>query len=272
MIKPRLVFLLALPAFAACRSTDSALDIVGGKLVRSDETLAAHTIALVETGRPFEEYCTAVLIADNAALTAAHCFLRSRKKPALFFGTAIPSSRAKDDQRFVDFREIIIHPNFSEKRIEEFDRQIRKAKSAEGIKAPKEGMDDLAIILFNPPKVDGFGAVPIASGLPTGKTTAAGFGCLSSDCESYSNRLRSVELSLVRELDDTRMLVMDAGKNKGTCAGDSGGPDFMKIENRWELLSIVSTGPESCEAGISIETRVEPYRKWIEGVLEKDRK
>lgn len=267
-MRTTLALLLVLPFFASCRSTNSTLAVVGGKLVRANEHLAAHTLALVETEGDVEEYCTAVLIAPNAALTAAHCFLEAKTKPALFFGTSIPSSREKEDSRFVDFNDVIIHPNFSQKKLKDYDQKIRLLTQESKIPVPKEGLDDLAIVLFTPPKLTAYRPVPISEGIPSGeKSTAAGFGCLSTECEEYSNRLRKVELTFLRELGASRMLLMSAGENQGTCTGDSGGPDFLQRNGRWELLSIVSTGPESCEAGLSIETRAAPYRSWIESVV-----
>lgn len=259
---------LALLSVTACRSTNSSLDIVGGQLVRGSDPIATHTIALVETEGEFDEYCTAVLIAPNAALTAAHCFLEPKKHPMLFFGSQIPKSRQKADKRFVELNEIIIHPDFTQKKLNAFDEKIRDLKSADKIPVPREPLDDLAIVFFKDPQMEAYSPVALAKDLPQEeKTVAAGFGCLSTACDKLSNRLRKVELSLDRKLGDSHLLVMTAGRDRGTCTGDSGGPDFLMGGPRLELLSIVSTGPISCEAGLSIETWVAPYLEWIDSII-----
>lgn len=269
-MRKALICSLFLFSINACRSTNSSLDIVGGQLVRSSDPITAHTVALVETEGEFDEFCTAVLVSPNAALTAAHCFLEPKNHAMLFFGNQIPNSRGEDDERFVEIAELIIHPDFSQKKLDAFDAKIRELKTSENIPVPREGLDDLAIILFKDPKLKSFRAVDIAKDLPEDeKTIAAGFGCLSTECETFSGQLRKVDLKLERVLGKSDMLVMNAGRGRGTCAGDSGGPDFLNSGNRLQLLSIVSTGPESCEAGISIETRVAPYTAWIESVLSR---
>ena len=269
-MRKALIISLSFLSITACRSTNSSLDIVGGQLVRNSDPITAHTLALVETEGEFDEFCTAVIISPNAALTAAHCFLKPKNHAMLFFGNQIPNGRKDDDERFVEIAEFIIHPDFSRKKLDAFDENIRELKNSRNIPVPAEKLDDLAIILFKDPKLKGFSPVGIAKGLPEDeKTVAAGFGCLSTECETFSDRLRKVDLRLERTLGKSEMLVMNAGRGRGTCTGDSGGPDFLKEGNRLQLLSIVSTGPESCEAGISIETRVAPYAEWIESVLNR---
>ncbi|RZA26101.1 MAG: trypsin-like serine protease [Proteobacteria bacterium] len=258
---------LALASQLACRSTNSTLDVVGGTLVRSTDPIAAHTVALVETEGTLDEYCTGVLIAPNAILTAAHCFLETKKHPMIYFGNSIPKLRSKTNNRFVEFGEVIIHPDFSQKRLQDYDKKIRKLSDAAKIPLPKEGLDDLAIVLFQDPHLSDFSPVAMAKDLPGDEPThAAGFGCQSTECETYSSKLRKVALTFVKPLGETDMLVLSAGENRGTCTGDSGGPDFVTTSDGLKLLSIISTGPESCEAGISIETRVSPYFEWIKSV------
>jgi secreted trypsin-like serine protease len=261
-------FSIVLLSHLACRSTNSSLDVVGGTFVRADDPIVVHTVALVDTGSEPEEYCTGVMIAPQAILTAAHCFLTAKDHPMIFFGKSIPKSKTKTDKRFVDFREVIVHPDFSQKRLEAYDKKVRLLTEARKIPVPKEDLNDLALVLFEGPAPKDFAPAGVATTLPLegALSDAAGFGCLSTDCENYSARLRKVEMRLARPLGETNMLLMNAGENKGTCAGDSGGPDFVTDDGGLKLLSIVSTGPESCEAGLSIETRVAPYLDWIQSV------
>ncbi len=60
------------------------------------------------------------------------------------------------------------------------------------------------------------------------------------------------------------MLLLSAGPDQGTCPGDSGVPVYLLDKAQVQLIAVVTTGPESCEAGISVDTSTLYYRGWID--------
>jgi secreted trypsin-like serine protease len=68
----------------------------------------------------------------------------------------------------------------------------------------------------------------------------------------------------VKESATANVIVLASGGKKGTCAGDSGGPDFVvSSSGAVKVFGLVMTGPTSCEAGISVDTEVAPYLDWM---------
>jgi V8-like Glu-specific endopeptidase len=49
----------------------------------------------------------------------------------------------------------------------------------------------------------------------------------------------------------------------GTCYGDSGGPNFMTIDNVEYVIGVTSFGTAACGSGLDGSVRVDTYRDWI---------
>jgi uncharacterized protein (TIGR03382 family) len=50
----------------------------------------------------------------------------------------------------------------------------------------------------------------------------------------------------------------------GTCYGDSGGPNFMTINNVEVIIGVTSFGTAACGSGLDGSVRVDTYATWIE--------
>jgi secreted trypsin-like serine protease len=73
-----------------------------------------------------------------------------------------------------------------------------------------------------------------------------------------------VATHFVRTAPAANLVIFDAGKKHGSCFGDSGGPDFVTTSAGPRVVALISTGPTSCEAGLSVDTLVEPYLPWVQ--------
>lgn len=66
------------------------------------------------------------------------------------------------------------------------------------------------------------------------------------------------------------VLQICAGGMRGedTCAGDSGGPLMLSVDNSWHLIGLVSYGPQECgTSSPGVYTNIFPYIKWINSVI-----
>ena len=100
--------------------------------------------------------------------------------------------------------------------------------------------------------------------LATSTIDSAGYGCTSTACKSAVDTLHSVAMHFTKTSATANVVVLASGGKKGTCAGDSGGPDYVvSSSGAVKVFGLVMTGPTLCEAGISVDTLVEPYLDWI---------
>lgn len=237
-------------SWEAAGSSDDA--IVGGKKVASSDPIAHTAVSVLDASG--EQFCTGIVVAEDVVLTAAHCFDDASRVPSVRIGSAAPA-------RVIALG---VHAQYSKTRRTKYDATIEKAATPDDIITPATPLNDLALLALETPLANATPATfAAASSIGADGVTTAGFGCTTTICKGQSDVLRKVDLDVVRFAPEANLVVLSAGAKHGSCFGDSGGPDFVSTASGLRVVAMVSTGPESCEAGLSVDTLVAPFSSWI---------
>ncbi len=227
--------------------------IIGGHLVTKKNEIAATTVSLLDARQG--TLCTASILSDDVALTAAHCIDGDPNDMQLSFG---PKSSGLETRPIV---EMMASTNWGNHRHDEFNN------------------GDIALVKFSGglPK----GTVPATlmktnHHLSDGEiVTLAGFG-ITNGSGAGAGRLRSVEVKIAKAHYSQTEVSIDQTKRKGACHGDSGGPAFIQDNNGglqiWGITSRGINDPSNHCVGESVYTRIQPYARWINSIVRKWRK
>ena len=278
--------LVLLPLLSACapeasRSGPSAVvdsAIIGGEEVKEESPLARSVVIVGQSG--FED-CSATLLGESVALTAAHCV-----DPLL---TGQPEFRA---DYFVKFRSpglpweersvraYVVNPRWRETTAD-LNRAVAEKKLLERAADPSfTDWGDLALVSFEGGLPAGYAPAELAGeSAAAGAGTAlvlAGFGFADSSLpDSGRGGLRRVNVAVARPAGTTE-LVINQANGRGSCKGDSGGPAFAEEAGKYFLLGATSRiiGPvEKTESALcrheSVYTDLRPYAAWIRAAAEE---
>jgi hypothetical protein len=193
--------------------------------------------------------CSAVVLAPDAILTAAHCVTGAPDHRVHFRGDAgapvLIAVKAK-----------AVHPGYDAKAVEGRRRSIDLAlvQTAEPLPARFETARLSAA------------AAPGGSGLAFG-----GYGLAREGDARSTGTFRVVRLNLVEPYGPSRILVWAnaAPGGAGVCEGDSGGPVTREGESAVFAVSTWATGPKGRSCGAySQGILLGPQRAWIDGTLQ----
>ena len=202
-------------------------------------------------------YCGGTLVRPNVVVTAAHCsdFVAADQVQVLTGTQRLDGSGVRRNVTRID-----IHPgwdpgpNPNNMNMNNDVAVWRLASSANGI--------PLARLAGNDPAV---GTDLLATGW--GDTTD------SELIESYSIALRQVTLPFVSRntcnsvfgSDFTNKMICAgfADVDKDTCFGDSGGPLTRQRDNKFKVLTGITSWGFGCADGYGVYTRVSRFRDWI---------
>ncbi len=236
---------------------NSSSSIIGGVPVKSDESIAKTTVALVgvvkgEDGKEGQFICTGSLLADNVVLTAGHCLPEGG---ALYVVFATDLSQLKRENiRPVD--KMMLHPQYG-------------TENDKG-----EDAYDIALVRFSGAKADGYETAQILkddSVLKKGTSvTLAGYGLTDGVNKTSDDRLRKVDVKVYQNFGQTEM-ILDQSHGKGACHGDSGGPAFLNVGGVPYVWGVTSRGAgkegaDDCSL-VSVYTRVQAHDKFIQDSL-----
>lgn len=222
--------------------------------------------------------CGASLIADQYAVTAAHCLrptngaLDTDLGNYVFFGVTNLTNGAQNKQmQRLSISEIIRHPNFTER--------------AQGY-----AMNDLAIVkLAKTVNISGKTATPIClpGNRPKDEFTdcrVSGYGKDGSNNVQQFN-LHAANVDIITRTSCEKYYPKYALRNAtlcagskpphaaDTCEGDSGGPLACRSRDNencsWHLVGITSFGREPCGKAPSVFVDVASYEQWIRETIYK---
>lgn len=231
---------------------DFDANIIGGPVVSPSETVGQVTVALSSGGN--RVLCSAVLIAEDAVLTAAHC----ADARQIIFSTEISSASPKRQ-----IKSTKIHPGY----------RLGNPRSLDPSEVLPVITNDLAVMKFDGgiPASHKIAKLPGSGSQPTnGKSlTAAGYGRNSSG--SVDGRLRKLDFKASLGgswapgmIDQYSKFAVPTTPTKAPCFGDSGGPTL----NGSTIVGIAShrmveDRSYACECRLLVYTNVGDYVSWI---------
>jgi secreted trypsin-like serine protease len=237
-------------ANTAWETTWESKEILGGTTVGARDTIAASTVALRAGGA----LCTASLVANDLAITAAHCVTGgvSVSQMRIVFGasTSAPIAVARVTGAVT----------------------TRIWGTVEDEDAPDHG--DIAMVRFSGGLPAGFRPARIlwdTSVLQDGGTaTLAGYGITRTHPHTGSGRLRKVDVEIANATHGETEILFDQRDGRGACHGDSGGPAFAEVDGELLLFGVTNRGfdddGDTC-ARFGVYTKIAAYREWVQAAV-----
>jgi hypothetical protein len=240
--------------------------------VTRQDPIAQHTVALVDPDPTVGQFCSGVVFGARFVLTAASCFQDEQRIPYVLFERLTPLEDEGYEDRgiLIKIERAVMHESYARELADQYDQLLANGGKVDKIVSPNDPLNDLALAYLEAEVPAHY--VParlIKADVDLRKTRlfAAGYGCQSNPCDENDSELHKSSTRWLRSFEPARKIILMSGKNKGSCVGDSGGPVFHVTEKDIVLVSISTSGQLSCEAGLSFDTPVVPYRRWIEQAM-----
>jgi secreted trypsin-like serine protease len=213
---------------------DAASPIVGGVVEAPGSAIARRTVMFTTASGDGTHGCTATVLDDSHALTAAHCLIGASDVPDLV---------------------IVFANRFS---------ASATTRPVTATHAYAEGIEhDIAVVTFAGGLPGGYVPVKLPDHLelaPGAAVIEAGYGKASGDSDgSDRGILRSVQ-SALQSVDTAQHRLLIGTDGHTVCNGDSGGPDFVTVGGELVQIGVHSTG--DCATG-GTSTDVRAYVDWI---------
>ena len=293
-----LTLLVSALTFTACADMEAGEfetteKIVGGKVVKNapDHVGVLLQETLLPEGRAeYAPFCTATLIADNALLTAAHCWgdpgAPNDKRPALaqgsificlgqgdWFegGSVCPSGNAAQDIGFQN------HQNYNSA-TDSNDISIA-AIGANFTNISKPQLASRKRDTSGQARSFGYGAKKTRVVDEEGNLIKAEKGdtkLRQLDSQTINTQQCNQEISALNQYFSpvsNKNICIDVNRRNNLCHGDSGGPTFINgklagVTSRGTFNQKGSGRSKTCDgSGPTILVNVQKYRSWINGVL-----
>lgn len=225
-------------------SAPAAHAIVGGAEDRGPLSRAAVMVLSSSGGM-----CSAVVVAPDVVLTAAHCVTGASDHRVHFRGDdgapvlLVPNAKA-------------VHPGYDAKAVAARRRSI-----------------DLALLRLPAPLPGRFEAASLSAATVAGGSALSfgGYGVAREGDGRSTGTFRTVRLNLVEPYGPSGILVWAKGAEQGAgvCEGDSGGPIAREGAAAVVAVSTWATGPKGRGCGeYSQGVLLAPQRAWIDRTLQ----
>jgi secreted trypsin-like serine protease len=225
-----MLFFLLMHLFFSSSSQAAVRPIIGGEQVIKSDVISRITAGLVSTSVAGQALCTVSLVADDLAVTAAHCVRVAPGEPravlTLIFGRDLHSP--ENPKRIVDQAEI------------------------------PDGAADVALLHFEgglPVDYQFAKLLPFDQELKEGDpVTLAGFGIWSAERNDGEGFLRKAQVTVSNPHYSSTEIEFDQSLGRGACHGDSGGPAYFLINKKPYLFGITSRGGGNCDQRVIYST------------------
>ena len=228
----------------ACCLAAPAQALVGP--ASEDGSHAANVVMVLKRSAHGAAFCTGVVVARDAVLTAGHCATRPQDLRIL------PGAGG---DALLEVSQVAVHPGYRPNAPKTRERSIDLALLRMAAPLPSA---------LRPTQIDF--APRIDVGLPF---RIAGFGLGREGDERSAGKLREGTLVARAPLSSILLWATDPQKRGfGACTGDSGGPIFSDDGQRLVAITVWSTGEgrKACGA-VTQGALLAPQRGWIESVL-----
>ena len=209
---------------------------VQDKVVNGQETADnPYVVSLVWGG---QSGCTGTLIRDNIVLTAGHC---------------IDSDNSIYPPEWVEVGAIVGQTQNTRSAVAGYQIEPRWNPNLQG----NYNYDyDIALIFLETP-IRGL-AISYSSLSPSSligqKIRAIGYGVDNGFQQSGAGVKRTVDLTIRSAEANYFIASWESGQPLDTCQGDSGGPALYLNNGRYEVLGVVSNGPDFCQGSTRYTT------------------
>jgi hypothetical protein len=191
--------------------------------------------------------CSAVVVARDAVLTAAHCASGADQYRVHW--------RGEDGQPvLIEPAAIAVHPGYDRKAVEARRRSI-----------------DLAVVRLPEPLPSRFEVAVLSGAKPQRDETLSvgGYGVSREGDGRSSGTYRQASVRAIEPYGPSTILVWAEGDAAGACQGDSGGPITRSGQQAVAAVATWSKGPKGRLCGALTQgVLVGPQRAWIDGVLQ----
>lgn len=211
--------------------------------------LAPGAIMILTRSGSAAGYCSGVVAAPGAVLTAAHCVPPGAALKVFFRDAA-------GGPVLLDVAEVERHPDYRADAIRKRERSI-----------------DLALVRLPAPLPERFRPATLggvrAATAPGTRFRVAGYGLGREGEAATSGTFRVATLAARAPLSGVLLWAEDPeGRGAGACTGDSGGPVFAGDGDAVVAVTVWSAGKEKARCGaLTQAVWIEPQRAWIDGVL-----
>lgn len=241
------VGVMSLAVGLSARGAPLSVFIVGGDVVKASDPVSLSTVALLAG----DALCTASLIADDIAVTAAHCVDGTDPSDMqLAFGLDVLSG----DPQTVQVVSALANPGYA------------------GEASTGKDQHDIAIVRFQGGIPKGYQVAKImedTSSLKKGSSVIlAGYGITDATTHKGAGVLRKTEVKVLNAKFGQTEIEFDQTGGSGACHGDSGGPAFFQQGSELLLLALTNRGfpdnaPDDCMHD-SVYTKISAYGDWIQ--------
>ncbi len=216
---------------------------------RTEERLEAHAVMVLNSTGRTAGYCSGVVTAPDAVLTAAHCV-----PPGA--GLKVFYRDAGGAPVLLDVAAVERHPGYRADAIRRRERSV-----------------DLALLRLPAPLPDRFTPATLGGAEPPTRPgtrfLVAGYGLGVEGAPASSGTFRAAVLAARPPLSDLLLWAADPdGGGAGACTGDSGGPVFAADRDTVVAITVWSAGAGRSQCGaLTQAVWLRPQKEWIDGVL-----